>query len=567
MVAALADGVGKDHLGIPAGTPDGKIGYAYVRVSSPAQVGEDRTGLPRELMRIDQYRIQQDLHVPLAHVFGDDFTGRDDTRPSSDMLMQALSVAPAQWRTLVVEGVDRLGRNYGVSWLLTRQLQRLGVSVRFLKEMGAIEQMAWAMAAEIEVQQIGARRRFRNLVKIRQGELASYYPRFGYAIVNDRGHRSFVVHEQNAEVVRLVFALYARLGTLKRVQKELHRTGVPSPRGSSVWAVSSLRLLLEDETYIGRHYQNRLITQLLGGYTRSGRARERTSLRPAEEWSAIAVPPLVERELFLSIQETLHNTHKCGPLVLRTLLRGMLRCGNCGRAMVRGGGLGRQSHYHCPRRSSNEVARNSKMRCDQRDILVDQLDGQIWAFITEVLLDAAAFLAVLQAQRGIKTGGYSRDRLHKRLRQSEYALQKATASLAQHYLGPSPADRLRPNAADVLAKLRAERDRRAREFADSQPPTANDLPTVEELSARLTRFDRSAVALEERRRVVEQLIDEVTVGSEGTTLRVAGRLHIGASHPGARNDERLHWAIELPFARPHPIRPIRPRPERSRGRR
>src|SRR5437762_6494132 len=133
---ALTEGVGKTFLGLEgtAALPSA-LAFAYVRVSSPEQVGPDRTGLPRELMRIDAYAAETRLLIPLERIFGDDFTGREEIRPSSDRLLRALEQVPPAERIVVVEGVDRLGRNYGVQWTLTREIKRRGGSLRFLKDM------------------------------------------------------------------------------------------------------------------------------------------------------------------------------------------------------------------------------------------------------------------------------------------------------------------------------------------------------------------------------------------------------------------------------------------------
>src|SRR5207245_3518444 len=370
---ALAEGVGHQYLGASGLGAGARTAFAYVRVSSPEQAADARTGLPRELMRIDAYARAQDLHVPRDHIYGDDFTGRAEARPFSDLLLSALGVAPKDERILLVEAVDRLGRNYGVQWILTQQLKRLGVSVRYLREMSEVEQMAWAIAAHIEVQKIGERRRYRNLVKMRQGELAQFRAPFGYRMHLEAGKRTFLIHEPAAEIVRLVHELFSRTGLTGEVRKELFRRHISSPLGKPVWSINFLRNLLNDETYAGWHIQNRRVVELVDGYTRGGRPRTQTSERPEEEWHRVAVPQIVSREVFFATQKVLAFRQKRQYHKSRTLLRSLLRCGNCGRALTVARGSG-GDYYHCPRRTNNVLARHGTPRCDLRDVKINDRD-------------------------------------------------------------------------------------------------------------------------------------------------------------------------------------------------
>ena len=80
-------------------------------------------------MRIDAYAQAQDLHVPRDHIYGDDFTGRAEARPFSDLLLGALAVSAtglldvaARALNLGAGAVRSPTYEYGTTYLLTAGL-------------------------------------------------------------------------------------------------------------------------------------------------------------------------------------------------------------------------------------------------------------------------------------------------------------------------------------------------------------------------------------------------------------------------------------------------------------
>lgn len=552
--SALADGVGKTFLGI-AGTASvpSATAFAYVRVSSPDQVGPDRTGLPRELMRIDTYATQAHLVIPLDHIYGDDFTGREEVRPSIDRLLRALEQVPKNERVVVIEGVDRLGRNYGVQWTLTREIQRRGGSLRFLKEMSDLEQMAWAMAAQVEVQKISERRIFRNRVKMLNDELIQFHPRYGYKMaIGSSGRRTFEIDEPKAAVVREIFERYVQTGTLYKVIEELQRRAVPAPRGGRLWALTTVRDILRDDTYIGIHTQHRIRMETTGGYTANGRERTRTIVLPEGDWQRLPVPAIVARPLFAQAVSLLATKGRGGPKTQHGILRGRLRCGNCGRAMVASLGNG-GPWYHCPRRSRSQITRNGKAYCSQMNVKIAQLDELVWSTIADVILDAARFLELLGGQRVEGERRRILALLRRRVVDTERAYLNAQDALV-HYYGRRRDNRyartdVPEDLIAVLGKLGRKYDRALSEHASwmAQP----EVPTLDEMLTMLAPFDRDAATTEARGRVVLRLLDEVTLSADGNLVVLEGSLPWDAQSRVLQPEAGTPfvWRLRLPFVR------------------
>ena len=108
----------------------------------------------------------------------------------------------------------------------------------------------------------------------------------------------------------------------------LRDRGIPSPSGKPQWGTSTLDRLLRNEAYIGTVYYNRY--ERIEGATRGRTTRPRA--RPREEWIAIPVPAIIDRDTFERVSQISHENWKLSPRGAAPdawLLRGLVQCGNC----------------------------------------------------------------------------------------------------------------------------------------------------------------------------------------------------------------------------------------------
>ena len=69
-----------------------------------------------------------------------------------------------------------------------------------------------------------------------------------YGFRRDKNKRIEIV-EQEAEIVREIFALCLSGNSLEKIQKHLRKQGVPSPSGKAVWSRDVLNKLLNNYKY------------------------------------------------------------------------------------------------------------------------------------------------------------------------------------------------------------------------------------------------------------------------------------------------------------------------------
>jgi site-specific DNA recombinase len=150
------------------------------------------------------------------------------------------------------------------------------------------------------------------------------------------GHR-LEIDEERAQWVRWIFERHTEGWAPRRIVYELNRLGVPSPRGNS-WSISALygqqkygTGILRNELYRGRYIWNR--SQWTKDYKTGKRQRNE---RPVHEWRIKELPALriIHEDLWAAVQVRLtgHKRPTAGK-PKRTLLSGILRCGNCNAAV------------------------------------------------------------------------------------------------------------------------------------------------------------------------------------------------------------------------------------------
>src|SRR5207249_1685522 len=134
----------------------------------------------------------------------------------------------------------------------------------------------------------------------------------GYRAIREPHKARWEVDDEEAVVVRQIYALYlsgksareiARLLTDERIPTRLDRRqgdGGRKARAVGVWEPKSVYNILTNEAYIG--------IASLG--KRQPVTRTTRRVRPPEEWTAIPVPPIVERATFEAVQVQLANNKR-----------------------------------------------------------------------------------------------------------------------------------------------------------------------------------------------------------------------------------------------------------------
>jgi site-specific DNA recombinase len=376
----------------------------YARVSTERQ--QERGTVASQLAALRT--VAEAAGDEIVDEFIDDgYSGARLDRPALDRLRDAAEAG-------VLDGVvclcaDRLARSYAYQVLILEELERFGVTVRFLEgpALGSDPQATLlvqmqGVIAEYERAKIAERYRRGKLYRARAGEVFFWKMSYGFrrVVPDDGGPARMEVFEPEARVVREIFRAYVEdERPMRQIAHDLHEQGVPSPTGKPVWGVSTLGRLLRNEAYVGTVYYNRREAiegnGPRGAPTRKTRYRE----RPREEWIPIQVPTIVDQDTFERAQRVSRDNSKWNPRGAEPgawLLRGLVECGHCGVGVnchkMRGRNGAFHRYYYC---RNHDVLRagGHERRCPERNIRANELDGFVFEQVRAALLDPRQLIA------------------------------------------------------------------------------------------------------------------------------------------------------------------------------
>ena len=167
--------------------------------------------------------------------------------------------------------------------------------------------------------------------------------------------------------------------------------------------------LIRNEAYVGRAYYNRTASVL----DRHPAKGKRQVKRPRDQWIPIAVPAIVDEELFEAAQRVSYDNSKWSPRRTEPnhwLLRGLVKCGHCGVSVschkMRGRNGTFHYYYYC-RNHDPLRAGGEHRRCPERNIRADELDAFVFDQVRATMLRPDVLLTG-EAAVSTATGGRKR---------------------------------------------------------------------------------------------------------------------------------------------------------------
>lgn len=308
-----------------------KIGAAYIRVSTDDQLEYSPDS---QLSVIREYAQRDGYVIPDEFVFREDdgISGkRADKRPAFRlMIATAKDGKTPPFDAIFVWKFSRFARNQEESVMYKGLLRRRGIDVRSVSEpadgspwSSLIERIIEWMDEYYLINLAGEVRRG-MAEKAARGEAMGTAP-FGYTVKN----KIFTPNE-NAETVRYIFERFAAGAGARSLARELGDRGVRTRRGNlpdNRW----VRYILGNPVYIGKVRWSR------EGHANYGRADyngDHVMLVDGKH------PPIIDKALWDRAQQRLAERSTETKYVRRSsrskmyMLKGLLRCGDCGSTLV-----------------------------------------------------------------------------------------------------------------------------------------------------------------------------------------------------------------------------------------
>ena len=514
------------------------VAAIYARVSSDRQ-REENTIASQTAALIDFAR-SRGYQVPTEWVFEDEgYSGASLVRPGLERVRDL--AAEGQIEAVLVHAPDRLSRRYAYQILLIEELARHGVETVFIKAPQAAtaeDQLLvqfQGMIAEYERAQILERSRRGKRHRARQGQInvLSGAP-YGYRYVrkSDDGAARYEIIDVEADIVRMVYDHYIVAGmSIGAITRLLNERGVPTRKQISRWERSTVWAMLRNPAYKGTACFGKTETAPRQRITRPLRLRggigSRDSAhheRPRADWIEIAVPAIVEDDIFARARELLEQNKKLAPrrTIEPSIVQGLVSCSKCGYALSRTStrSSARNIHYYrCL--GSDAWRRLGGPVCDNRPVRQDLLDQVVWTEVVRLLEDPSLIQNELDRRlAAAQTADPAKQRekaLQRDLARHRKSMDRLLTAYQEDLLSLDELRRRMPELRQRERALQAE----LQSILDQVNDRAVYLRLAETLSGFLARLRTSADTLDiqERQRIVRLLVKEVLVGEETIVIR------------------------------------------------
>ncbi|NJO85106.1 MAG: recombinase family protein [Blastochloris sp.] len=318
----------------------------YARVSTQLQA-DTGYGLDAQVDACKRYADAQGYSV--VGVWKDAISGTTSERPALDQLLD--TIREQSVHVVVMHEADRLARDF-VEYITIKGLfKNAGVRIEFARginvdddEDGEMIERVLASLADRERKRIVRKMRDGIIEKVKQGEVFSAKPPYGYNLVsapdaqNPKKKRNyFDINEDESRAVKLIFQWYTTgdengLCSVGDIVRNLKALGIPSrndvvqeykPKAERyVWTRRMVNKILTSETYIGDWYfaktRSVKFKQLSKEKQEDIRKLRRVEPKdderlqiatPREQWVKVAIPAIIDRDTFELAQQRAIETN------------------------------------------------------------------------------------------------------------------------------------------------------------------------------------------------------------------------------------------------------------------
>ena len=208
--------------------------------------------------------------------------------------------------------------------------------------------------------------------KVSQGYWHGGPPPFGYSIVE----KKLVVNDDESKWVRFIFEKYAEGVSTRDIRNELAVAGVKTRRGNDIWSLGSVESLLRNKHYDGWY-------------------EVRDSKDEDIEPYRVECPRIVPEETFVKVKvrrsQRSRNRVKNSNEKNFYFLKGLLKCGDCGRNFH--GRVQKRQYdcYYCPSKERRWVKGQTEDydACkNSRYLRIEETDQLIWDTVVQTLRDS-----------------------------------------------------------------------------------------------------------------------------------------------------------------------------------
>lgn len=221
-------------------------------------------------------------------------------------------------------------------------------------------------------------------------------PLYGYDVEGWQKTAKLVINKQDAEIIKLIFSWYVGGVGVQEIADRLTSMGVErngshnDKNALNKWLPGHVYPILKNETYAGTFWANKYVMVKVPGQRKKKRA-----LNPPEQWKAVNVPAIIDREIWEKAQRRLSVGREMSRRSSshEYLIGRRVKC-ECG-YNVQGKpchtGKGRvYLYYMCNGRFGNLTVK--KCAVNLPSFRADKVDTAVWSWVQNLLDDPIKLL-------------------------------------------------------------------------------------------------------------------------------------------------------------------------------
>ncbi len=225
----------------------------YARVST----NDQETSMANQQEYFKDYILRNQFEI--FDIYADEAFSGTDMRKRRSFQKLLADGKQKKYDVLLAKSYSRFGRNQRETLTALAELFESGIRIIFvedgldsLRDKGQFGLFAWL--AEQESRKISERIQLTWQLYNAEGKIHSTNAPLGYTY--DKDSKNFIVHEQEAQLVRLIFQLYEKGNGIRKIAAILNERQYTTKHGRP-WSHSIVRQTLTNEFYTGTLIQGR----------------------------------------------------------------------------------------------------------------------------------------------------------------------------------------------------------------------------------------------------------------------------------------------------------------------
>ena len=301
---------------------------AYARVSTEEE--EQQTSYAAQCDYYEKY-IKSRADWAFVKVYADEGISGCNTRKREAFKAMVQDALDGKIQLILTKSVSRFARNTVDSLTTIRKLKEHGVEVWFEKENlktfdPKVEMLLTILASlsQEESRSISENVNWGIRKKMTDGKFSLGYSHFlGY----DKGvDGSLVINEEEAKVIRRIYALYIKGMSPYGIAKVLTEEGIKTPGGKTRWSDSTVKSILRNEKYCGRALLQKTFTpDFLTKKT------VRNTGQVPSYYVEHSHAPIIDPDVYDMVQRMMEGRKRGRDRISSvSIFSSKLRCGDCG---------------------------------------------------------------------------------------------------------------------------------------------------------------------------------------------------------------------------------------------